>query len=179
MTKDETAPGARGPAAPHPHVIRFDVSAAIPAEVSRGEANWITARVFAPAVLPAGRPRLVFCLHGGTYDWRYYHIEVPGRSDYSMAEYLAARGCVVVVPDQLGVGESSRPANARQADRHVVAAASHAAVEAACDHLRAGTLHPALGPCADPLKIGIGHSLGAFVLITQQADWADFDLTVP
>ena len=26
---------------------------------------------------------VVFCIHGGGYDKRYFHIEVPGRRDYS------------------------------------------------------------------------------------------------
>lgn len=78
-----------------PSPVTFDV------EGGRQEA-WVFA--------PSGPPRSVLlCLPGGTYDKRYWHLEVTGHPGYSFAEHLAAEGHLVVALDHLGVGESSRP----------------------------------------------------------------------
>ena len=161
-----------------PLVLRFDITDALPAAVSLGQEAWITARVFAPpATARSARTSVIVCLHGGSYDWRYYHITGPGLAGYSMAEDLAARGHVVIVPDQLGVGESSRPGDPYKATRDVAAAANHAAMTQAFGRLAEGRLHPAVPPCPDPLKVGLGHSMGAMVMLTEQARLGGYDLT--
>jgi alpha-beta hydrolase superfamily lysophospholipase len=172
--QDET-PGEKTAMAPT--ILTFDVTDALPAEVTQGERVTIVARLFVPPEPPRGRMTVLTCLHGGSYDWRYYHVEVPGHPGYSMAEHMAALGHVVITVDQLGVGESSRPANARKAVRQVVAAATHAAMQQAYQRLRDGTLDPRLPPCADLLKVGIGHSMGGMTVITEQAEFATYDLT--
>jgi alpha-beta hydrolase superfamily lysophospholipase len=162
-----------------PIIARFDVTDALPAEITQGQDAWITARIFAPSRPRRGRPTVLVCLHGGSYDWRYFHIQGPGLAGYSMAEEMAQRGHVVIVPDQLGVGESARPAAPRKATREVVATANHAAMRLAFDRLREGRLHPRIAPCADPIKVGVGHSMGAMVLVTEQAKFGAYDLTAP
>jgi pimeloyl-ACP methyl ester carboxylesterase len=159
-----------------PHVVRFDVADALPADVTLGEPAWLTVRVFAPTAPRPGRTSVMTLLHGGSYDWRYYHIAGPGLSGYSMAEDMAARGHVVIVPDQYGVGESARPAAPRKANRKVAAAADDAAMRKAYALLAEGRLHPDIPPLADPLKIGVGHSMGAMVMLTEQAMFGGYDL---
>jgi len=159
-----------------PLVVRFEVTEALPADVTLGEPAWITARVFAPTSPRPGRQSVLACVHGGSYDWRYYHLQIPGRAGYSMAEDMAARGHVVIAIDQLGVGESARPAAPGNATRQAAAAAGHSAMSQAFARLRDGTLHPAVPPCSDALTVGVGHSMGGMTLVTQQARFETCDL---
>lgn len=161
-----------------PEVARvvFDVTEALPAEVTLGERVEIVGRLFLPPEPPKGRASVLTLLHGGSYDWRYFHVEVPGHPGYSMARNLAARGHVALALDQLGVGESSRPAQPRKAVREVVAKATHAAMTQAYERLRGGTLDPRLPPLTDLLKVGVGHSMGGMQVITEQANYQTYDL---
>ena len=154
--------------------LRLDVSGQLPAAITGGEPLHIAAWVFVPDVLPAV-PAVITLFSGGTYDRRYFHFDVPGRSDYSMAEYLRTRGHIVVLPDLLGVGASDRAKVQMQATRHVAAAASHAAVEQIYDRLRRGSLSPALPPLERFVKVGGGHSMGGCMTITQQAAHRTYD----
>ena len=156
--------------------LRFEVTEALPEAVSGGGRLRIAAWLFAPEPndLPE-RPAVVACLAGGTYDRRYYHIEIPGHPGYSMAEYLARRGSIVLVLDHLGIGESSRPAVQSLLTRDVVATANHSALQQAYRKLAAGDLAPRLSPLADFAKIGVGHSLGAMQIVTQQARFGTYD----
>jgi len=156
--------------------LSFDVTAALPADVTLGEPVEIVARLFLPPTPPKGRASILTLLHGGSYDWRYFHVEVPGHPGYSMAQDLAARGHIVLALDQLGVGESSRPAAPRKALREVVAKASHAAMTEAYARLGAGTLDPRLPPSPGLLKVGVGHSMGGMQVITEQANEQTYDL---
>jgi len=157
--------------------VRIDVSAALAPEITGGAPLHIAAWVFVPDCLPE-RPTVVTLLNGGTYDRRYFHSEVEGRDGYSCAEYLRARGHVVVLPDHLGVGASDRAKTQMKATRHVAAAANHAAVEEVHARLRAGRLvegYPAIDRFA---RVGGGHSMGACQTITQQAAHRTYDLCV-
>jgi alpha-beta hydrolase superfamily lysophospholipase len=156
--------------------LRFDVTAAVPESVSGGGRLHIEAWLFAPDAgdLPE-RPLVIACLAGGTYDRRYYHIEIPGHPGYSMAEYLARRGSVVLVLDHLGIGDSSRPAVQSLLTRDVVAAANRAALQQAYEKLTVGRLAPGLPAIADFARIGVGHSLGAMQTVTQQARYGTYD----
>src|SRR5260370_33022012 len=97
----------------------IDVTEGLPQEISQGERLFISAWVFMPAPIRhvAAKSAVIVLFNGATYDKRYWHLNVPGRSGYSMAEYLQERGHVVVLLDHLGVGESSRPSNALLFDR--------------------------------------------------------------
>lgn len=154
--------------------LRIDVSGALPAVITGGDALEIAVWVFLPDTL-AQRPAVISLLNGGTYDRRYFHFEVPGRSDYSLAEYLRARGHVVILPDHLGVGASGRAKDQKLATRHVCAAANHAALEAIYQRLRAGTLAADFPAIPSFFKVGGGHSMGGFATITQQAAHRTFD----
>jgi pimeloyl-ACP methyl ester carboxylesterase len=162
-----------------PIVVRFDVADALPEEITLGRPAWITARVFAPTAARAGRASVLSCLHGGSYDWRYFHIQVPGRTGYSMAEHMAALGHVVISLDMLGVGESSRPGAPRKTGREVVAAANSAAMRQAYARLKVGTLHPDIPPMSDFVKVGLGHSMGAMTVVAEQANQGTYDLIAP
>ena len=149
--------------------VSVDVTESLPADVTQGARLSIAAWVYAPATIVGGRPVVISLLNGGTYDKRYFDFEVPGRTGYSCAKALSAQGFYVVLLDHLGVGESSRAPTEKLVTRKVAALANHAAVEWIHAKLRAGELDPALPIVPDFLKVGGGHSMGAFQTITQQA----------
>ena len=154
--------------------LRIDVAGVLPAEVPGGEPLHIAAWVFLPDRALV-RPSVITLLNGGTYDRRYFHFAVPERTDYSLAEYLRARGHIVILPDHLGIGASDRAKVQMLATRQVCAAANHAAVETIYERLRSGALAPEFPAVPDFLKIGGGHSMGGFQTITQQAAHRTYD----
>lgn len=156
--------------------IKIDVTAALPADITEGATIEIAAWVFpaAPAAAPQ-IPSTIALLNGGSYDKRYFHFEVPGRTGYSAAEALAERGHLVILLDHLGIADSSRIPTQRKATRQVVALANHAAVTEIYRRLEAGTLDPSIPAMPNFLKVGGGHSMGGFQTITQQAEHATYD----
>jgi len=158
------------------HDFTIDVSPAVSSEVSKGEPQWLGARLVAPDKVDATRPTPVFvCVHGGTFDKRYFDMHVPGREGYSQAEHFAARGAVVVALDYLGISDSSRPPGIATARRHVFAAAQDHAARHVFARLAAGELHPGLPPLPRLTKIGVGHSMGTMLTVTQQAAHATYE----
>jgi pimeloyl-ACP methyl ester carboxylesterase len=159
--------------------LRLDVSAATPSALSQGQPQWLGARIIAPAKIDAASVApIMVCVHGGTYDKRYFDLTVPGRTGYSMAAYFAARGFIVVALDYLGVSDSSRPAGIDKADRHVFAATQDAAAHLIFGMAAKGELMAHLPPLARIRKVGLGHSMGAMLTITQQANHATYDQLV-
>ena len=160
-----------------PIELTFDVTEALPAEVTQGTRALIAAWLFFPddPALCGPKPVTIVLTNGGSYDKRYHHAVVPGRTGYSAAERLAALGNVVLLPDHLGMGGSSRMPDQKLATRQVVAAANHAAVEQFHAQLDAGTLHQALPPLQPALRLGGGHSMGAMLATIQQANHASYD----
>jgi alpha-beta hydrolase superfamily lysophospholipase len=92
------------------------------------------------------KPVTMALLNGGSYDKRYFHIEIPGHPGYSAAQHLAALGNIVLALDHLGVGESTRVPSQKKATRHIVARANHAAVTQFYELLQSGDLSPNLPP---------------------------------
>jgi pimeloyl-ACP methyl ester carboxylesterase len=160
-----------------PVPILFDITAALPDDVTGGLKTEIAAWLFLPddLALLGERPVAMTLLAGGSYDKRYFHFEVPGREGYSCAEWLAARGNIVLLADHLGVSGSTRVPDQKQATRQIVAQAMHAAVTQFHEGLAQGTLHPDLPQLPNLLRIGGGHSMGAMLVTIQQALFASFD----
>lgn len=154
-------------------------------EVDVGQASGLgspthsAAWVFLP---PVGRlsttGTVLYCLHGGSYTKAYYHMTIDGYEGYSFAEYFADRGYIVVAIDHLGMGDSAHPSDAGVLTPQVVAAANHAVVNAIQDKLRQGTLDSGLPPLDKLHKIGVGHSMGGFLLVHQQYWHRSFDALV-
>lgn len=153
-----------------PVSLFFDVTRALPADVTEGKPVRIAAWLFLPDDISmlGGRPVTMVLLNGGSYDKRYFHVEIKGYPGYSAAQHLARLGNIVLVPDHLGVGESTRVPKQSRATRQIVAHANHAAVEQFYANLTAGALHPALHAIPDFVKIGAGHSMGGMQTIVQQ-----------
>lgn len=155
--------------------VKIDVTSALPAEVTQDCRIEIGAWVFPATGQPPSTPSVIALLNGGSYDKRYFHVQVPGRADYSAADALAERGHVVVLLDHLGIGESSRLPAQIDGTRQVCALANHVAVNEIFDRLKRGTLDPSIAAMPDFVRVGGGHSMGGFQTITQQARHATYD----
>jgi alpha-beta hydrolase superfamily lysophospholipase len=92
-----------------------------------------------------------------------------------MAEHFATRGVVVLTIDYLGVGDSSRPASIKGIDRHVAAAAHHAAAAQAFALLKEGRLTSSIPALPRIDRVGLAHSMGVMLQLTQQARWRTYD----
>jgi len=160
-----------------PIPLSFDVTDALPAAACGGRRIAISAWLFAPddPALLGERPVAMTLLAGGSYDKRYHHAVIPGHPGYSAAEHLARLGNVVLLADHLGVGESSRLPDQKQATRHVVAQAMAAAVAQFHQRLGEGKLAPGLPALANVLRVGGGHSMGAMMTVIQQAAHRSYD----
>ena len=130
----------------------------------------VAAWLFVPEKLdPAVLQTVAFCIHGGGYSKRYFHIDEGDVRGYSMARHFAERGIITVAIDCLGTGESSRAESAS----HIVSANLTPAHNNAARHLlaglEAGTLTPELPALSNLTAFGVGHSLGGMLLALQQA----------
>lgn len=134
----------------------------------------IAATVFPPPeIRPADPATVLVCWPGGSYDRSYWDLGRPG---YSAAKHWARRGFVVVTADQLGVGESSKPVVAGDAvSLEMMGAAADSFVSLIRARLRDGTLHPAIPALERISLVGVGHSLGGFTVVAQQAAHASYD----
>ena len=156
--------------------VSIDVTEALPVDATAGRRIDIASWIFPPAPDQVPEvPSTIVLLNGGTYDKRYHHFEVPGRTGYSVAEALAQRGHLVILPDHLGVGESSRLPGQKKATREVAAMANHAAVTEIYRRLENGSLAPSMAPMPRFVKAGGGHSMGGSQSLAQQAAFATYD----
>lgn len=123
------------------------------------------ARVAGTAFLPPEPRAAVVCFPGGRFTRDYWDLQVPQHDaeDYSFARFAAAAGLGVVTIDHLGTGHSSRPDPEPTAEQIRDAnAAATAAFLAQTDLLGLPTT-------------GVGHSMGAALLLHQQAAYRSFD----
>jgi pimeloyl-ACP methyl ester carboxylesterase len=119
---------------------------------------------------------LVVCLPGGGMTRRWFDLpaELPGR--WSLARHLAEEfGLAVLTLDHLGVGESPAPDDPYTLIPRVVAAVHAHVVATVVERLRAGTLVPDVGPLEVGPVVGCGHSMGAMIIVQQQARHRSYD----
>ncbi len=152
--------------------LRFDVTAVVPLKGT----HQIAASLFLPPPgLIKGRPKILFCLHGGSYSKTYYNMQIEGYESYSFAEYMARLGFLVVTVDDLGVGQSSKPEDELNLTMDLVAAANAEVVRLCVKGMERGLLTALLPQQPKPYVIGLGHSMGGMLTIYQQAKWKSFD----
>ena len=99
---------------------------------------------------------ILFCFPGGGMNRRYFDLAAPG---YSFAQYATGRGFLVVLVDHPGIGDSDAPDDGWTLTPQVVASIEAAAADRLLARLHTG----------DTPVIGIAHSMGASLLIHQQA----------
>ena len=154
------------------HHFEVDVTDALP-EGARGEPVTIAGTVVADPEALRADPVVIVAVPGGTYHRRYWDLQPPGRTGYSQAEWVAARGDVFVALDYLGGGDSSRPADGDFMTLEVCSDGAHAALEQISAGLRAGSLVPGL-PAMAATFVGFGQSLGGFITMIQQGKYGDY-----
>jgi alpha-beta hydrolase superfamily lysophospholipase len=149
-------------------VIRVNVS-----DVAPPGCEELALEIVPPAGAGPGPPHAVlFCFPGGGMSHGYFDLAVPG---YSFAEFASGRGFLVVLADHPGIGDSDAPDDGWTLTPKVVASIEAAVVDRALALLRAGSVDgvPALPQAA--AVIGVAHSMGAHLLIHQQALSGSYD----
>ena len=113
---------------------------------------------------------LLVALHGGNYNHKYWDAPAVNGHEYSFARYMAGRKYAVLAIDQLGTGESSKPAGDL-----VTLDNTASAIHQVISQLRAGT--SAVGYSFERV-VTVGHSLGSINAIYEQGTYADTDAIV-
>ncbi|MET0370186.1 MAG: hypothetical protein ABW039_02290 [Sphingobium sp.] len=126
-----------------------------------------------PAAM-ADPPIICFAKPGGGYSRGYFTVDLPGPARGSQADWHAARGWIFVSVDHLGVGGSSIHA-ASKLDYTTTSAGNMAAEAEVLQRLANGTLADGFPAIADPVKIGIGQSMGGCMTIIQQGRYHCYD----
>jgi pimeloyl-ACP methyl ester carboxylesterase len=150
--------------------VSVDVSHLVPFPGSFVLHGWVRTS----SALTSPSPTLLCCLAGGKCSTGYFDLQVEGYADYSMADYLAARGFIVVAFDHLGVGGSSPVEDLFLVTPSLVSAVNDYAHRVVMQELVSGSLVQGLPPLRGLVPIGVGHSMGAMLLGVQQARHATF-----
>lgn len=116
-------------------------------------------------------PVLMWCLPCGGCSRDYFDFKVEGadREAYSFARYFARRGISVITADHIGVGDSTHLLD----DPDITTATFLA--ERMHEAVAAFRSRPELS--GKPF-IGVGHSFGSGMVLTQQYEHQDFDALV-
>ena len=122
----------------------------------------------------ADQPVICFAKPGGGYSRGYYTADLPGPAKGAQADWHADRGWIFVSVDHLGVGDSSLHEAARL-DYTTVAAGNQAAEQEVLRRLADGSLAPGFAKVVNPLKLGIGQSMGGCMTIIQQGRYHGYD----
>lgn len=154
-----------------PIELRVDVTAA--AGLGEHAEVAITIQLPPPELLDSP-PVICFAKPGAGATRGYFFGRLPGADTDSQAEWHAARGWVFVAVDHLGVGGSSVHHDDMLLNFAVVSAANHAAERAVAQQLVEGTVAQGYPPLRDPILLGIGHSMGGALAITQQGRYHDY-----
>lgn len=151
--------------------LRIDVSDA----AGLGEPAHIAASVVLPDADCLGeRPVVCFAKPASGYSRLYYTSDLPGPARGAQADFHAARGWIFVALDTLGCAGSSRH-GAEAIDFATASAAAAAAEQEILLLLANGLLVPGYPPVSGPVTIGIGQSMGASLVVWQQARMATYD----
>jgi pimeloyl-ACP methyl ester carboxylesterase len=117
-----------------------------------------------------------YCLPGGSFSRQYFDLKLGADDSRSFAATMTRRGDIVVTIDPIGVGESDQVGAPHGFDLEFIVKTHGAAIAAVERGLLEGTL--GLPPLPRTVRIGVGHSMGGFLLMLQQASFANFDGTV-
>lgn len=119
-------------------------------------------------------PIICFAKPGGGYSRRYYTNDLPGPGQGSQAQWHTDRGWIFVAIDHLGVGESSIHDGSKLNFKNLPAA-NQSAEEHILSRLQDGTLLAGYPSVSNPIKIGIGQSMGGCMTIVQQGRYHGYD----
>jgi pimeloyl-ACP methyl ester carboxylesterase len=146
--------------------VEVDVSDLVPSTGPGVVRGWVLAPV---DVDRSGPATVVCCLPGGKCTTGYFDLQVEGFPGYSMAEHLAAAGCVVVALDHPGTGGSSPVEDLFVVTPGLVAAVNDRAHREVLSRLADGTALAGVGQLSELRAVGLGHSMGGMLATVQQA----------
>ncbi|MET0238957.1 MAG: hypothetical protein ABW184_03575 [Sphingobium sp.] len=149
-------------------VSRIELVIDVTDRLALGERASVAATIILPdpSDLPE-RPIICFAKMGGGYSRGYYTNELPGPGSGAQAGWHAQRGWIFVAMDHIGTGGSSRHA-AERLSYQLVTAAAVAAEEDILLRLANGIVAAGFPPIHQPVRIGIGQSMGGGLTIVQQ-----------
>src|SRR5215207_4616097 len=114
---------------------------------------------------------LLLAIHGATYNQKYWDVPTINGHDYSFARYMAERKYAVLAIDQLGAGESTKPADGDSVTLDQTASGIHQVIT----RLRSG--ENAAGYAFERV-VTVGHSLGTINAIYEQGTYHDADAVI-
>lgn len=141
-----------------------------------GRPQSLTADIFLPEPLQPAT-KVFCCLPGGGLGRGYYHLQAAGNGSHSFARAMTAMGHIVITQDHLGTADASAEFGFELGLKDFVAA-NQAAMQQLLNALRSGTLIPELPALPGLRSIGVGHSMGAMLMIIQQAEYQTHDALV-
>jgi len=153
------------------HVVNLQLDVNMQEE----ESAHIVVTVHLPPYLPSV-PIVCFAKPGGGYGRGYYTCDLPGprSGSGSQAEWHAQRGWIFVSIDHLGVGDSSIH-EGNKLTATVVSNANQAAEKEVLSRLAEGIFLEGYPKVVNPVKIGIGQSMGGCLTVMQQGRHHCFD----
>jgi pimeloyl-ACP methyl ester carboxylesterase len=114
---------------------------------------------------------LLLAVHGANYNHKYWDVPTINGHEYSFARYMAERKYAVLAIDQLGAGESTRPADGDLLTLDQTASAIHQVIA----QMRAGEGGTGYG---FERVVTVGHSLGSINVIYEQGTYHDADAVI-
>jgi pimeloyl-ACP methyl ester carboxylesterase len=114
---------------------------------------------------------LLLAVHGATYNHKYWDVPAINGHEYSFARYMAEQKYAVLAIDQLGAGESTRPADGDLLTLDQTTSAIHQVIT----QLRSGA--GGVG-YAFQRVVTVGHSLGSMNAVYEQGTYHDADALV-
>src|SRR5215212_2106198 len=114
---------------------------------------------------------LLLAVHGANYNHKYWDVPTINGHEYSFARYMAERKYAVLAIDQLGAGESTKPADGDLVTLDQTASAIHQVIT----RLRSG--ENGVGYAFERV-VTVSHSLGSINAVYEQGTYHDADAVV-
>jgi pimeloyl-ACP methyl ester carboxylesterase len=114
---------------------------------------------------------LLLAIHGANYNHKYWDVPDINGHEYSFARYMAERKYAVLAIDQIGAGESTKPADGDSVTLDQTASAIHQVIT----QLRSGSNGAGY---AFERVVTVGHSLGSINAVYEQGTYHDADAVI-
>lgn len=114
---------------------------------------------------------LLLAIHGANYNHKYWDVPNINGHEYSFARYMAEQKYAVLAIDQLGTGESTKPADGDFVTLEQTASAIHQVIA----RLRSG--ENGVGYAFEKV-VTVSHSLGSINAVYEQGTYQDADAVI-
>ena len=114
---------------------------------------------------------LLLAIHGANYNHKYWDVPNINGHEYSFARYMAEQKYAVLAIDQLGAGESTKPADGDSVTLDLTASGIHQVIT----RLRSG--ENGVGYAFERV-VTVSHSLGSINAVYEQGTYHDADAVV-